>query len=941
MPSDMCRFTTFAVATILLASGASMGDHAAPGEWPMWRRVPRLTGYQPMPGAIDRPKLTWQYDLAGREGLVLVRPGGRGSTLTLAAESMSSDTSAREMIERVLTAPSDDPGGRWTASETTAEQHARIGKLLPDAWGLQRAVVVREINQGGEETEQGSVSLFEHTSNAEVPTLIWQAPSVYKTHRPTVLLTDVDGDGDLDIAHSDWGTLAAYDGQSGKILAKLNWLDRRHRGVFIAKDIDGDSLPEFVVIGHFHMNVSVVDNDGNRFRVLWSRSYDEDLGVQDRIVRATRNCLADFDGDGSYELVYNLFDFTSDAVWHVMIHDALSGEVVADLPGRFLDEVVDLDGDGRFELILSESDSLALPDYRNLFVVSVVDGGVETRWQGHGRLHQRFDSRKPLHVADEAPYYDAVCGDVDGDGWPEFVVSDLTNDGSEQCVALGFDKSRKITPRLTVQWPSDVIGDVRAIGDLDGGGTNAMLVRLRVSAGRPVMAADASELELISWNRRFDPALVGSATVADLEGSGLLTILVPHRWERVAALRVPEAGGSPQLLWDRPGRPMRPIKEKDGHHGFAAYDLKGRGAKAVIMATDDRTGGTAVEAVDGTGQMLWQHPFRHIQWGWGRALRRGAVRTWSVGQFRKGHGLDVYISAHLNAQHSGTSYLLDGRNGSLVWERLYLKADRVAEVGPDHPSICCRNQWSDPMHVKEVGGGHASIADVDGDGLDEIAGGYCRHYWLLRGSNGHVMHFTPTGEFFKQVLPGSYVSSSTPILLDADRDGQTDVLIARQAVTTALMDLHGKQILWWRDFKDGFGGRVIIGLADVDGDGHSEVGSISRKGRERLICANLATGQIKWDLPLPELSSDVKPTDFATGDVDGDGVGEFVFGWGQTLYAVNGRDDQPNVVWKLELPARCGAPILADVDADGRSEILIVTEDGYLRCVDGPAESGS
>ncbi|MFC1805899.1 hypothetical protein ACFL09_02840, partial [Planctomycetota bacterium] len=57
---------------VSLAHAAGTEPLAAPGEWPLWRRDRRLTGHQPMPGAIRKPRVAWSHDLRGWEALVIV-----------------------------------------------------------------------------------------------------------------------------------------------------------------------------------------------------------------------------------------------------------------------------------------------------------------------------------------------------------------------------------------------------------------------------------------------------------------------------------------------------------------------------------------------------------------------------------------------------------------------------------------------------------------------------------------------------------------------------------------------------------------------------------------------------------------------------------------------------------------------------------------------------
>jgi len=879
---------------------------APPGEWPLWRRDRRQTGHQPMPGAIRQPRVAWEHDLRGWEALIIVRPGKGPGELTLKGSEPRNPSYLDEAAGAWgLGTPRHDLAGDGRTVAVGPRHNSKIGKLLPTVKGLQQVEITEGRLPFGEETNQGWVLCYAHDGKGGTPRVAWKVRSVQKTHRPYCALADFDADGDLDVVHSDWGQLSAYDGQSGRVVGSVHWLDRRHRGVLIAQDIDEDPFPEFVVIGHFHMNVSAIDNDGKRLKVLWCKEYERQIEVQDRIVRAPRHCLADLDGDGRWELAYSLIDLTKDAAWHVVVHDALSGKVVADLAGCYLDGLIDLDGDGRRELLLSDSAGLALPTHRPLRVASFAAGRLRERWRGQGRLHQRFDGRVSPNVAEQLPFHDPVCGDLDGDGRDELFVS--RRDGSsEQCDAYGFDAGGKVTALASVSWPRDVAADVLAVADADGDGRREVLLRCRVSSGEPVLRSRDCGLELASWTRPSPRDLVGPPIVADLAGNGRPVVVAPKAWGRVSALRVSASGKGVEELWSIPGRGMSLIYEHQ-HGGVAAADLDGDGRREVICAGEGPGGAACVQAVGASGTPRWRHELRQIQWAPTRGWGPGALRTWSVGRFRRAKPPDVYVSAHLNEMHSGTSTLLDGRDGSRVWERECLKG-----------------------RVKEMGGGHVSIADVEGDGLEEIAGGYCNFLFALDGTSGTVRSAVHSASLFQPVMKGSWISSTTPLLLDADGDGKPEMLLGRHRLIAALLDGDARRVRWSHPHRSG--SYSMPGVADVDGDGQLEVGVVGRgDDGARLSCLDLATGKVEWQMAVASPAV----TDFASGDVDGDGLAEFVFAVKATVVAVNGRGGKAHLVWKLSLPAACGPPIVADVDGDGCCEILLVGGDGILRCIDG------
>jgi outer membrane protein assembly factor BamB len=343
-----------------------------------------------------------------------------------------------------------------------------------------------------------------------------------------------------------------------------------------------------------------------------------------------------------------------------------------------------------------------------------------------------------------------------------------------------------------------------------------------------------------------------------------------------------------------------------GNYGVVASDLDGIDGKEVVFATEGpNLGGACLAAVRGDGTIMWRHELADIQWAPTRGWGPGALRTWSVGYFRGSRFADVYVAAHLNAMHSGTSRLLDGRDGSIVWTRTCLQ-DRV----------------------KEMGGGMVSIDDVDNDSLDDIAGGYCNYLFTLHGKTGEVRSASHSASMFHPVMPGSWIGSTTPILLGPEIAAGRRMLIARHSLAMALTDDRARELIWWR-----YPGGKMPGMGDVDGDGQIELGVAgpSKDGSSgKLWCLNPNSGESEWEMALP----DAKTTDFATCDADGDQVDEFVFVCANRLYAVNGSGGAGHVLWALDLPTAAAAPVIGDVDGDGQSEILVVGADGFLYCVD-------
>jgi outer membrane protein assembly factor BamB len=94
----------------------------------------------------------------------------------------------------------------------------------------------------------------------------------------------------------------------------------------------------------------------------------------------------------------------------------------------------------------------------------------------------------------------------------------------------------------------------------------------------------------------------------------------------------------------------------------------------------------------------------------------------------------------------------------------------------------------------------------------------------------------------------------------------------------------------------------------------------------KFACLEVATGKVRWEFPLEGSASAISAC-----DIDADGEVEFVFGTSHgELYALADAGSKARVVWKAKLPASVGTPVIADVDHDGASEILVALGDGRL-----------
>jgi len=155
---------------------------------------------------------------------------------------------------------------------------------------------------------------------------------------------------------------------------------------------------------------------------------------------------------------------------------------------------------------------------------------------------------------------------------------------------------------------------------------------------------------------------------------------------------------------------------------------------------------------------------------------------------------------------------------------------------------------------------------------------------------------------------------------DVDGDGIAD-LVAGTGTSLALTRPEGLTPL-----GDDDASRLPHAIGDLDGDGRSEVVVASKTGTVRALDAS---GQVVWSTELGDepIGSPV------LGDVDGDGSLEIAIGTAESVHGLRGDGlglagfpASPATYHALGAPV--AAPILADVDADHRQEILLAMAGG-------------
>lgn len=352
---------------------------------------------------------------------------------------------------------------------------------------------------------------------------------------------------------------------------------------------------------------------------------------------------------------------------------------------------------------------------------------------------------------------------------------------------------------------------------------------------------------------------VDKPSCADLDGDGRLEVVVGTTDGTVAAL----AGSSGAVLW---------TYHNEGERYLAsplAADVDGDGSVEIIV-TGSRLGSiTTLNGEDGIAQ--WAKPAT---------------------------GVPIDGSAALGDLDG------DGRPELLVAQGQAVRCLDAASGS---------ERWSAPM--PSVARGSVAIADINGDGLLEVLTGL---------NDGRVVCLDGLGNLLWATVVRGIVTK-TPVVADGDGDGRAQAYVIGQGLHR--IGATG-QLVWTWNPPSGRGLSSSLAAADLDGDRRPELLAC---GYDGSLYAVSSAGKLRWKFTIVPRGRDgtvpfVPSSTPALVDVTGDGVLDAIVASPQSddpkLFAVDGRTGQ--AVWRATLASYSqGCPLVADVDGDGRPEIII------------------
>lgn len=638
---------------------------------------------------------------------------------------------------------------------------------------------------------------------------------------------------------------------------------------------------------------------------------------------------ADVDGDGVDDLCIETHS-------HMWVMDPRDGKVdqfvqwdtaPASVRSYGLIRFQDLNGDGR-------PDFFCIANFSHHQEVLLNENGkLKLAW-----LHAWDDSVTTNHIATTWP--EPPIADIDGDGKLEMVVSMFNADGAGRWQIRVYDAVSGVVKttyddRIAVELidiDSDNSAEIHANISTDATRqsiTGVSLLKYANGVWKELWAMNGVQAHPAALHHKgivtnlCDQVFVQTATGVQrvVNNAGVYSLVDggPPQPPVVDVSRIPPLVGPPleppvvadvdgdgrHEIIQRVGRQVT-VYRYDSGHGLtfianyesdgapAVADVDGDGELELILGVTSATSPPVIEAVKvGPGKgRLWKVALPPPA---DKGLPYGKALYFQTGRFTGKAQQDIYVYAGMPVVRS---LMLDGKTGAVVWER-----GEMTDI---------ERYFAPTVNL-------AAVWDVNGDGADDLVFTCPDYYCVASGPTGAALVgpiFPP--KIFNQPSQGLY---TLPVILQ-NAGPRPDVCLVDGHYFVAAMTIDASPH-WYhlpvvgeeRSAAEGFlkapDGRWLMGYGRQNGN---------------FACLDVASGKLRWEFALNASASDV-----CACDIDGDGKPEFVFGTSHgDLYAVADDGDKPRVVWRRNFPCSVGGPVIADVDNDGASEILVPLGNGEL-----------
>lgn len=766
--------------------------------------------------------------------------------------------------------------------------------------------------------------------------------------RPHVTVADMDNDGQSDIVITSWEGIYVFNNK-GESIARLSqeasgWHRLRKRGFASIADIDGNGYKDVVIISSLPWHVDVIKNNGGVLEFGWTKIFDGLVESAKKISKPVLNSVNDFDGDGTYEILVNVYNYNDDNNWSGILFDATNGKIKTQIRNAYVLSADAVNNDGRYIFFCTETQGQSVPVAATLKAVIFKNGEIrECLRIGKGEwINPRIANTSPAVTShrdgiSSLAEGQVLCVDYENIGRKAFFAKTRNTDGST--LISGYYITKEGTAKKTaiaINIPPGMYGEiVRSRKPADG--KYSLMVQVK-AFGIPsgIVRIDGAQVKdlgryISSNTKTYIPV------VADINSDGFAELLISNDVGEVMCFGR-NAAGTMSLQWKVPGHGMLWQYGPAIDFGVSVDDLNHDGYKEVIVSGANEIG-AVLFVYDHGGKLIWQKSFPEINAG-DITVFDGSLAFYGTAQSSKRKNRDVIVTVQRGIAHGGKTYCLNGSDGTIVWQLDTLSADK----GPGQGS---------PV-VSGAGGNIFSTYDIDGDGSDEVMCGYGNIVFFADCNDGTVKFknfmrklFTDKYDYPSHGYTSFWMHQILPVAFDDE--GEVALSCFNTSVTAGTMNTKGT--LSWCPEELEYKDRYWQCIANLDGDGKLCVVELSIRSSDNLpvlFAYDPVNGEphknFSMEMPdfrpgsepgmpvgfIPPLASGIMPV---ACDMNGDGSDEIVISSHTGVHCIGLDKGKPAVLWNYSASG-CGPAVVADVDSDGFVEVVTATQFGKILILD-------
>lgn len=735
--------------------------------------------------------------------------------------------------------------------------------------------------------------LFSFENGAANGHLAWRCRGIGigdgSRYNPNILVGDVHRSGKNSIIVIQHSRIWLIDVETGTMIQEIAGPDMRNYGYAGLFDVDNDGVIELVLVNDaVQLHISVLKMMEQGFVYLW----DKFIGYRDYVMKTPHIPVFDIDGDGKQEILYSIGDIGANE-WHTEILDSTTGNTKRVIKGARILDCGDISGDGRPVMLLEKTQP------SEFVICKIAEAGITELFHTPNTPLTFQGADRPLFCSHTAHRRDAVyLYDIDGDGILELSVID-----QHETAVYGVDEAgsfrvkKVISPDVSLVFLCAFIGSgSERLGILFGDKSSGQYLPEESPAGNKKVLYSGTGKVLAEFDCAADVA-AQIPIVTDIDFDGRMEIMLGDS-VYVMDKRCESGDRNWGNVLHKKWQLKEEIPEAENTLGrmnqiqfLAACDFDRDGLKELLFAGID----AELIMTDSAGNIIWSRKLKEN-------FRGSRILSCSVGRFLTNDRYDILAVVSATADYINECMLINALSGDVVWKR-------------------------NDGHERGMGplDGYVTVTELQKDGMDDLIFISSDTLCQIDGKTGIDLY---EKEDLGSIMGTRWLGQGHLVLLDVDADGEDE------AYLSGIWGLNGGVLKWsgfyWQPrWFDYYGNANPIGTPPrhshqgiaIAGD---KVLAGGPRSDYRFGCYNLANGDLMWTYDL----GDNLVSEVCTGDIDGDGFDEFVFGCSDgCIYSLkhNGR-----LHFKIFTDSLPGSPILADVDEDGLLEILVTTVQGEL-----------